>query len=159
MRVIAQLLLGMAALALGLLAVLVAAETLLGLAGVGGIPGARVLRGDLVTAVLVLPLASATFERAHLSISLLSDRLGSSERARLILAGHVAGLLALLPILRASGRALLHATGGASHFAGLALLVAGLGAMWLVLAAMLGRDLRATRDLGMVTDDHGHEAF
>lgn len=158
MRLIAPLLLGLAGLALCVLTALVAVEAVLGLAGVT-MRVARLLRGDLVTAVLVLPLAAATFERAHLSVSLLSDRLESSQRAWLILLGHVAGLLGLLPILAASGRALLQSSGGGSFSAGLALLVIGLGAIWLVLAAMLAGDLRALRDLGMVTDEHGHEAF
>lgn len=165
MHLIERTLLDMAAVALVLLCVVIFGDALLGAAGGAGIPGGAALARELMVATVALPLAAATAGRAHLVVSLVSDRLGLEGRARLILLGHAMGLLGLLPLIVAALQLLaeLGQPGAAPPslpaWPGLVLLIVGLAMMWLRLALMLVGDLREFRASGMITDEHGQEAF
>lgn len=165
MRLIERTLMDLAGVALILLGVVITADALLGVAGTAAIPGGAAAARELMVGAVALPLAAATAARAHPAVSVVSDRLDMAGRARLILLGHVVGLLALLPMIVAAGQLLgrLGQPGDAPSalpaWPGLVLLIAGLAMMWLRLAAMLVADLRAFRADGLITDDHGDEAI
>lgn len=163
MRLIELVLLDMAAVALILLCGVVAGGAVLGALWGAGPSGGGALARDLMVAVVALPLAAATAGRAHLAVGILSDRLGPKGRARLVLLGHLAGLLATLPLILATWQRLSRVSqpGDTSQALQLwpLLLLVGLAAMWLRLAVMLVADLRAFRAAGMITDEHGQEAF
>ncbi|MDP5307141.1 hypothetical protein [Paracoccus spongiarum] len=163
MQLIARRLLDLAVVALALLCLVLAGDAVFRGGAGAGILGDRAIVPALIVAVLVLPLAAATAARAHLAVTFLSDRMATSDRARLVLLGHAVGLVALLVLIAAAigGLAGVLAGGraGLPGDAALTLLAVGLLAMALRLAGMLAQDRRTLRDTGTITDEHGQEAI
>lgn len=160
MQVIQRFFHDAAGVALALLCAVILGDAALAALTGEGIPGGRDLVRNLLVAVIALPLGAATAARGHLALSVVSDRLGLAEQARMILLGHAAGLLALLPLIAAvlwvlSGRDAMSGSGTV----GLVLLLAGLVMMWLRLALMLAADLREFRATGMISGESGQGAI
>ncbi|MBR9763354.1 MAG: TRAP transporter small permease [Rhodobacteraceae bacterium] len=63
------------------------------------IPDSVTMVRELMVAAILLPLAQATAERAHVSVELLSKRLSPRGQSLLIILGSLIGLLALSPLL------------------------------------------------------------
>lgn len=160
MQMIQRTLLAAAGAALVLLCVVIAGEAVLSAVTGVGIPGSGDLVRELLVAVVALPLAAATAERGHLALSVISDRMDLADQARMILAGHAAGLLALLPLIAAGLWALAgRAAPATAPLPGLIVLVLGLVVTWVRLAIMLAADLREFRATGTISGDSGQGAF
>ena len=114
---------------------------------------------ELMVAAIVLPLAAATAVRGHVAVTVLADRLGRRARSWLIVAGSVLGALALLPLIWAGWRELVHnwTTGGffpgdldLPRWPGRALFLLGVAACWLRLATLAWSDARTAASGGVV---------
>ena len=117
---------------------------------------------ELMVAAIVLPLGVATAARAHVAVEFVTDRLPPRPRSWLIVLGSVVGALALLPLLWAGWRELLHnwTTGGffpgdldLPRWPGRALFLLGVAVCWLRLVALALGDARTLRQGGVVAPD------
>lgn len=166
MRAVQRGLLDAAGITLVLLCLIIIADRLLEATGATGLFHADDLVRELLVAAVALPLAAATAERAHLSLSIISDRLAPTERARMVLLGHAVGLLGLLPLIAAVLWAMTGRVPPAAAYRdavpdwiGLALLLAGLAATWLRLGAIFLGDLQEFRETGFISGDSGRGAI
>lgn len=166
MRLIEQTLLDLAAIALIGLGLVIFANVVLR-AGFGtGIPDAIILVRELMVAAIILPMAAATTARGHIAVTFFSDRMPPGLRARLILMGHLIGILALIPMIYAAWRMTGQAWRSGEFYygdlnlprwPGIALFLAGLSLMWLRLLSLLLGDLRQIRRGGPILDADGQE--
>lgn len=168
MRGLERTLLDLSVLAVILLCGVIVANVVLRAGFGGGLPDAIILVRELMIAAIILPLSAATAARAHVAVTFLTDRMSPGLRGRLILFGHVVALIALLPLLYASGRMALQGWQSGEFYygdlnlprwPGLVLFWAGIALMWVRLWIMLIADARALRETGMIVDEHGQEAI
>lgn len=167
MRLVERTLLDLAVVALVALSAVIFGDVVLRVVAGSGIPDAIILVRELMVAAIVLPLAAATAARAHVAVTFISDRMPLALRGRLILAGHVFALLALLPLIYAAWRVLAQDWASGAFYQGdlnlprwpgIALFLAGIVIMWVRIAIMLAADIREFRATGTITDEHGLEA-
>ncbi|MDN5568547.1 MAG: TRAP transporter small permease [Paracoccus sp. (in: a-proteobacteria)] len=166
MKAIERTLLDLAVLALVLLGSVIFINVVMRSAFGTGLPDAIIMVRELMVAAVILPMAAATAERAHVAVTFISDRMPENIRAWLIVLGHLIGVLALLPLLYAAQR-MLGQTWASGEFyygdlnlprwPGLALFFAGLVLMWVRLVILLVGDLRQVVATGRIVDADGHE--
>ncbi|MDM7457778.1 MAG: TRAP transporter small permease [Paracoccus sp. (in: a-proteobacteria)] len=163
---IERTLLDLAALALVGLGLVIFANVVMRAGFGSAVPDAIIMVRELMVAAIVLPMAAATAARGHVAVTFFSDRMSLGLRARLIVLGHVVGILALIPLIYAA----LRVTGQAfrsgefyygdlnlPRWPGIALFLTGLVLMWLRLAILLVGDLRQMRSGGAILDADGNE--
>jgi len=158
-----NVLLGLGALAVILLGVLIAGNVVARAAFGTSFPDSVMMGRELMVAAILLPLAAATAQRAHVCVEFISDRMGPRTKSWLIVLGSVTGLLALTPLLYAGWRELMSnwASGsfyfgdlGLPKWPGRLLFLIGIGACWLRLAELAIRDTRTILRGDAVDDKH-----
>lgn len=115
------------------------------------VPDTIVIVRELMVLAIVMPLAAATANRAHISVEVFANALPERVTSWFVLFGSVFGLLALTPILYSGGKEFLHQWSNASVFYGdlnlprwpgrLAFLL-GIALAWIRLAVMIFFDFR-----------------
>ncbi|EKE45473.1 hypothetical protein OCGS_0563 [Oceaniovalibus guishaninsula JLT2003] len=125
------------------------------------VPDVVIMVRELMIPTIMLPLAAATANRAHIAVTFITDRMSPAMRGRLIVMGWIVALLALLPLIYASARDLSAAWSSGEFYDGqLALprwpmrlvFLLGLIAMWVRLAMVAVADWAELRRTGAVTD-------
>ncbi|WP_265500101.1 TRAP transporter small permease [Paracoccus beibuensis] len=166
MRLIERTLLDIAVLALMALGAVIFANVAMRATIGVSVPDAIIIVRELMVAAIILPMAAATAARGHVAVTFLSDRMPAAVRGRLILLGHVVGLLALLPLIYAAWRvtAQTYVSGefyygdlNLLRWPGVALFLAGLVLMWVRIAVLLAGDMRQLRATGTILDGDGNE--
>ncbi|RJL02890.1 TRAP transporter small permease [Paracoccus aestuarii] len=166
MRLIERTLLDVAVLALVALCVVIFANVVARAVFGTSVPDAIILVRELMVAAIILPLAAATAARGHVAVTFFSDRMPPGLRARLIVLGHVIGLLALIPLIYAAWRVTARTYGSGEFYygdlnllrwPGIALFMAGLALMWVRMAVMLVGDLAQIRRGDVIRDADGNE--
>jgi TRAP-type C4-dicarboxylate transport system permease small subunit len=151
---IERLLLDLSVAAIAGLGLLIAGNVMLRAFFNAGIPDAIVMVRELMVAAIVLPLAAATAARAHIVVEFLSKMLPARLQDWLVVAGSVAGLLALAPLIWAGWREAASTLGSGTYFfgelnlpkwPGRVIFLLGLSFCWLRLLAMVAGDLRTIR--------------
>ncbi|MBO9409381.1 TRAP transporter small permease [Shimia sp. R9_1] len=131
----------------------------------GNIPDSNIIVEELMVAAVLLPLAIATAQRAHVVVEFVSNRFPARLRSWLIVFGSLVGLLALAPMIYAGGRAFLAEwSSGSFYFGDLGLpkwpgrllFVLGLSACWLRLLMLAISDIRTILNGQTVSDQGGH---
>lgn len=147
-----NILLGIGAVAVILLGLLITASVVTRSAFGVALPDTIVLVRELMVAAIILPLAATTAARNHVSVSFFSDRFSARIRGCCIIFGSIVGMLALLPLIYAAGREVIHmAASGSFYFGdlnlpkwpGRAIFVIGIAVCWLRLLALAVTDIRA----------------
>lgn len=166
MKLIERTLLDLAVLALVLLGGVIFVNVVMRAAFGTGLPDAIIMVRELMVAAVMLPMAAATAARSHVAVTFFSDRMPQAVQARLIVLGHLVGVLALLPLIYAAQR-MLGQTWMSGEFyygdlnlprwPGLALFFAGLALMWVRLVILLVGDLRQVAATGRIVDADGQE--
>lgn len=147
-----NILLGIGAAAVILLGLLITASvvtrSLFGIA----LPDTIVLVRELMVAAIILPLAATTAARNHVSVSFFTDKFSARIRGGCIIFGSIVGMLALLPLIYAAGREVIHmALSGSFYFGdlnlpkwpGRAIFVIGIAICWIRLLVLAIADIRA----------------
>ena len=67
-------------------------------------PDIVIIVRELMIPAIILPLAAATANRAHIAVTFVTDRMSPQVRGRLIVMGWFVALLAMLPLIHASWR-------------------------------------------------------
>lgn len=68
------------------------------------VPDIVIIVRELMIPTIILPLAAATANRAHIAVTFVTDRMSPRARGRLIVFGWFVALLAMLPLIYASWR-------------------------------------------------------
>ncbi|MFN3276973.1 MAG: TRAP transporter small permease [Paracoccus hibiscisoli] len=166
MRLIERTLLDLSVLALIALGVVIFANVVMRAVLGSSVPDAIILVRELMVAAIILPMAAATAARSHVAVTFLSDRMPVRVRSRLIVLGHVIGLLALIPLIYASWRVTGQAWRSGEFYygdlnlprwPGIALFLIGLALMWVRLAILLVGDLAQLRRGDILYDADGNE--
>ena len=166
MRVIERTLLDLAVLALIALGLVIFANVAMRAFWGTSVPDAIILVRELMVAAILLPMAAATAARSHVAVTFLSDRMPVRVRSRLIVLGHVIGLLALIPLIYASWRVTGQAWRSGEFYygdlnlprwPGIALFLIGLALMWVRLAILLVGDVAQLRRGDILHDADGNE--
>ncbi|ODT61102.1 MULTISPECIES: TRAP transporter small permease [Paracoccus] len=166
MRLIERTLLDLSVLALIALGVVIFANVVMRAVLGSSVPDAIILVRELMVAAIILPMAAATAARSHVAVTFLSDRMPVRVRSRLIVAGHVIGLLALIPLIYASWRVTGQAWRSGEFYygdlnlprwPGIALFMIGLALMWVRLAILLVGDVAQLRRGDILHDADGNE--
>ena len=131
------------------------------------IPDVVVLVRELMIPTIMLPLAAATANRAHIAVTFVTDRMSPGSRGRMIVLGWIVGLIAVLPLLYASWRDLSAAWSSGEFYDGLLgiprwpmrlVFLLGLVAMWVRLAMVAAHDMAELRRTGTVLNrSHAEE--
>ncbi|WP_136649886.1 TRAP transporter small permease [Paracoccus aeridis] len=131
------------------------------------IPDVVVLVRELMIPTIMLPLAAATANRAHIAVTFVTDRMSPGWRGRMIVLGWIVGLIAVLPLLYASWRDLSAAWSSGEFYDGLLgiprwpmrlVFLLGLVAMWVRLAMVAAHDMAELRRTGTVLNrSHAEE--
>lgn len=162
-----KILLGLGALAVIMLGVLITSNVVARALFASSVPDSVTMVRELMVAAILLPLASATAARAHVSVAFITDRFPPQLRSWLIVMGTFVGLIALAPLIYAGGREFLSVwTKGSYYYGdlnlpkwpGLLLFVVGIAAAWLRLLELLVRDLRTVLSGKEVSDVQEHAA-
>ena len=164
---IERLLLDLAVFAVIGLGALITASVLLRVTVNSGIPDTIVMVRELMVVAIVLPLAIATTQRAHIVVEFLSNMMPRRVQNWLVVFGSVFGLLALLPLIYAGWREVTHTfESGAFFFGqldlpkwpGRVIFLVGISFCWLRLLLMVIGDVRTIRAGGTIlTQDHDFE--
>ncbi|WP_050928144.1 TRAP transporter small permease [Aestuariivita boseongensis] len=158
-----NVLLGLAALAVMLLGALIAGNVIARAVFGASFPDSVIMVQELMVAAILLPLAAATAQRAHVCVEFISDRMGPRTKSWLIVLGSLVGLIALTPLLYAGWRELLsNWNSGSFYFGDLGLpkwpgrllFLIGIGACWIRLLELVIRDTRVILSGGIVDDKH-----
>lgn len=166
MRLIERTLLDLSVLALIALGVVIFANVVMRAVLGSSVPDAIILVRELMVAAIILPMAAATAARSHVAVTFLSDRMPVRVRSRLIVMGHVIGLLALIPLIYASWRVTGQAWRSGEFYygdlnlprwPGIALFLIGLALMWVRLAILLVGDVAQLRRGDILHDADGNE--
>ncbi|TJZ87925.1 TRAP transporter small permease [Paracoccus hibiscisoli] len=166
MRLIERTLLDLSVLALIALGVVIFANVVMRAVLGSSVPDAIILVRELMVAAIILPMAAATAARSHVAVTFLSDRMPVRMRSRLIVLGHVIGLLALIPLIYASWRVTGQAWRSGEFYygdlnlprwPGIALFLIGLALMWVRLAILLVGDVAQLRRGDILHDADGNE--
>lgn len=115
---IERLLLDLSVLAVIGLGVLITATVVLRATVGSGIPDTIVIVRELMVAAIVLPLAAATTQRAHIVVEFLTKRMPAGVQDRLVVLGSVVGVLALAPLVYAGWNEVTKTVGSGSFFYG-----------------------------------------
>ena len=131
------------------------------------IPDVVVLVRELMIPTIMLPLAAATANGAHIAVTFVTDRMSPGWRGRMIVLGWIVGLIAVLPLLYASWRDLSAAWSSGEFYDGLLgiprwpmrlVFLLGLVAMWVRLAMVAAHDMAELRRTGTVLNrSHAEE--
>lgn len=115
------------------------------------VPDVIIIIRELMVLAIVMPLAAATANRAHISVEIFANAIPERIASWFVLFGSILGLLALTPILYSGGREFLHQWSNDSVFYGdlnlprwpgrLAFLL-GIALAWVRLWTMVFNDLR-----------------
>ncbi|MEJ8475283.1 TRAP transporter small permease [Roseibium algae] len=128
-----------------------------------GIPDTVVLVRELMVAAILLPLAAATANRAHIAVEFLANMLPPRTQVWMIVFGSLIGLLALMPLLYAGWReAAKTLSNGSFYFGdlnvpkwpGRVLFLLGLSFCWVRLFIMFISDLKAAIEGRLVDGVH-----
>lgn len=84
-----------------------------------GVPDIVIIVRELMIPTIVLPLAAATANRAHIAVTFVTDRLSPRVRGGLIIMGWGIALLAMVPLIYASWRNLSGSWRSAEFYDGL----------------------------------------
>lgn len=68
------------------------------------VPDIVIIVRELMIPTIILPLAAATANRAHIAVTFVTDRMSPRAQGRLIVFGWFVALLAMLPLIYASWR-------------------------------------------------------
>ena len=159
LRRVENLLLDLAVVAIVGLGVLITASVLLRAVFNSNIPDTIVIVRELMVVAIILPLAVATQDRAHIVVEFLSNMMPSRVQDWLIVGGSVFGLFALSPLIYAGWREVTHTIdSGAFFFGELSLpkwpgrvvFLVGISFCWLQLLLMVVGDMRTIRAGGSV---------
>ncbi len=131
------------------------------------VPDVVIIVRELMIPTIMLPLAAATANRAHIAVTFVTDRMSPATRGRMIILGWVIALIALVPLIYASGRDLTGSWVSGEFYDGQlgiprwpmrAVFLLGLVVMWVRLAMIAGADLSELRRTGTVVEqDHSEE--
>lgn len=166
MRLIERTLLDLSVLALVALGMVIFANVVMRAVLGSSVPDAIILVRELMVAAIILPMAAATAARSHVAVTFLSDRLPPRLRSRLIVLGHIVGLLALIPLIYAAWRVTGQAWRSGEFYygdlnlprwPGIALFLIGLALMWVRIAILLVGDLAQLRRGDTIMDADGNE--
>ncbi len=167
LRRVEKLLLDLAVFAVIGLGVLITASVLLRATFNSGIPDTIVIVRELMVVAIVLPLAVATLDRAHIVVEFLSNKLPPRVQDWLIVWGGVFGLFALSPLIYAGWREAVHTIESGSFFfgqlnlpkwPGRVVFLIGVSFCWLRLLLMVIGDIRTIRAGGsVIAPEHEHE--
>lgn len=167
LRRIERLLLDLAVFAVIGLGVLITASVLLRITVNSGIPDTIVIVRELMVVAIVLPLAVATLERAHIVVEFLSNKMPTRVQDWLIVGGSVFGLFALSPLIFAGWRETVHTIESGAFFfgqlnlpkwPGRVIFLIGISFCWLRLLLMVIGDIRTIRSGGsVIKPTHEHE--
>lgn len=167
LRRIERLLLDLAVFAVIGLGVLITASVLLRITVNSGIPDTIVIVRELMVAAIVLPLAVATLERAHIVVEFLSNKMPTRVQDWLIVGGSIFGLFALSPLIFAGWRETVHTIESGAFFfgqlnlpkwPGRVIFLIGISFFWLRLLLMVIGDIRTIRSGGsVIKPTHEHE--
>lgn len=154
-----RLLLDLAVCAVFGLGALITVSVLLRVTLNSGIPDTIVMVRELMVVAIVLPLAIATTQRAHIVVEFLSNLLPHRAQNWLVVFGGIFGLLALSPLIFAGWREVAHTfQSGAFFFGqlnlpkwpGRVIFLVGISFCWLRLLLMVIGDIRTIRAGGYV---------
>ncbi|WP_197918521.1 TRAP transporter small permease [Thiosulfatihalobacter marinus] len=167
LRRIERLLLDLAVFAVIGLGVLITASVLLRAAFNSGIPDTIVIVRELMVVAIVLPLAVATLDRAHIVVEFLSNKMPTRVQDWLIVGGSIFGLFALSPLIFAGWRETVHTIESGAFFfgqlnlpkwPGRVIFLIGISFCWLRLLLMVIGDIRTIRSGGsVIKPTHEHE--
>ena len=167
LRRIERLLLDLAVFAVIGLGVLITASVLLRITVNSGIPDTIVIVRELMVVAIVLPLAVATLERAHIVVEFLSNKMPTRVQDWLIVGGSIFGLFALSPLIFAGWRETVHTIESGAFFFGQlnlpkwpsrVIFLIGISFCWLRLLLMVIGDIRTIRSGGsVIKPTHEHE--
>ena len=167
LRRIERLLLDLAVFAVIGLGVLITASVLLRITVNSGIPDTIVIVRELMVVAIVLPLAVATLERAHIVVEFLSNKMPTRVQDWLIVGGSIFGLFALSPLIFAGWRETVHTIESGAFFfgqlnlpkwPGRVIFLIGISFCWLRLLLMVIGDIRSIRRCGsVIKPTHEHE--
>lgn len=154
LRRLERLLLDLAVCAVAALGVLITVSVVLRATLNSGIPDTIVMVRELMVVAIVLPLAVATAERAHIVVEFLSNMMPQRAQNWLVVFGGIFGLLALSPLIYAGWRETMHTfESGAFFFGqlnlpkwpGRVIFLVGILFCWLRLLLMVIDDIRTIR--------------
>jgi TRAP-type C4-dicarboxylate transport system permease small subunit len=167
LRRIERLLLDLAVFAVIGLGVLITASVLLRITVNSGIPDTIVIVRELMVVAIVLPLAVATLERAHIVVEFLSNMMPTRVQDWLMVGGSIFGLFALSPLIFAGWRETVHTIESGAFFfgqlnlpkwPGRVIFLIGISFCWLRLLLMVIGDIRTIRSGGsVIKPTHEHE--
>jgi TRAP-type C4-dicarboxylate transport system permease small subunit len=167
LRRIERLLLDLAVIAVFGLGALITLSVLLRITVNSGIPDTIVMVRELMVVAIVLPLAAATLDRAHIVVEFLSKKLPLRAQDWLVVFGSIFGLFALSPLIYAGWREVAHTwESGAFFFGqlnlpkwpGRVVFLIGISFCWLRLLLMVIGDIRTIRAGDHVmAPQHEHE--
>ena len=167
LRRIERLLLDLAVFAVIGLGVLITASVLLRITVNSGIPDTIVIVRESMVVAIVLPLAVATLERAHIVVEFLSNKMPTRVQDWLIVGGSIFGLFALSPLIFAGWRETVHTIESGAFFfgqlnlpkwPGRVIFLIGISFCWLRLLLMVIGDIRTIRSGGsVIKPTHEHE--
>lgn len=162
-----RLLLDLAACAVFGLGALITASVVMRVTLNSGIPDTIVMVRELMVVAIMLPLAIATTQRAHIVVEFLSNMMPDRAQNWLVVFGSVFGLLALSPLIFAGWREVAHTFQSGSFFfgqlnlpkwPGRVIFLIGISFCWLRLLLMVISDIRTIRAGGNVlAPDTTHE--
>ncbi|WP_298437801.1 TRAP transporter small permease [uncultured Jannaschia sp.] len=127
----------------------------------GAIPDTIVIVRELMVAAIVLPLAAATAARSHIVVEFLSKMMPPRVQDWLIVAGSLAGVLALSPLIYAGWNELAKTWASGSFFfgelslpkwPGRVIFLVGMVFCWIRLLLMAATDIRTIRGGGHLAD-------
>lgn len=167
LRRVENLLLDLAVVAIVGLGVLITASVLLRAVFNSNIPDTIVIVRELMVVAIVLPLAVATQDRAHIVVEFLSNMMPSRVQDWLIVGGSIFGLFALSPLIFAGWRETVHTIESGAFFfgqlnlpkwPGRVIFLIGISFCWLRLLLMVIGDIRTIRSGGsVIKPTHEHE--
>ena len=132
-----KILLGLGAAAVILLGILITTNVVARAVFASSVPDSVTMVRELMVAAILLPLAAATANRAHVSVAFISDRFSPRLRSWSIVLGSVMGMIALAALIYAGTREFL-------------------SVCWLRLAELATRDIRTILSGGIVSDEQDH---
>lgn len=154
-----RLLLDLAVCAVFGLGALITASVVLRVTLNSGIPDTIVMVRELMVVAIVLPLAIATTQRAHIVVEFLSNLMPYRVQNWLVVFGGIFGLLALSPLIFAGWREVAHTFHSGAFFfgqlnlpkwPGRVIFLVGISFCWLRLLLMVISDIRTIRAGGYV---------
>lgn len=168
LRRIEKLLLDLAVAAVVGLGLLITVSVVLRVTVNSGIPDTIVMVRELMVVAIVLPLAAATADRAHIVVEFVANMLPYKVQNWLVVFGGLFGLLALSPLIYAGWREVSKTIASGAYFygelelpkwPGRLLFLVGMSFCWLRLMSMVIGDIRTIHGGGnlVLTDQPSEE--